>query len=227
MCGEFSYIEYTILSRKKTEGNRPLGRPSRRWKVPGNIKTNITEIEWKCIQLAQEKVERWALENTIMNPRVPQKTLNFLIIWEAISLSIRTLLHEVSFGIQASRFARTKPFNYLCRVLRPTPLLWGEEHCCQARVLSVLTSYFGVVHDLTVRSAMLFSLTHSEGASEVLAFKPGISVSIVSDYGLDNRAMRVLSPAGAKDSSSSLCPDRLWGPSSLLYYGYRGSFPRG
>jgi hypothetical protein len=24
-----------------------------------------------------------------------------------------------------------------------------------------------------------------------------------------------------------LCPDRLWGPPSLLYNGYRGSFPRG
>jgi hypothetical protein len=32
------------------------------------------------------------------------------------------------------------------------------------------------------------------------------SVSIVSDYGLDNRAIGVRSPAGAKDISSSLCP---------------------
>jgi hypothetical protein len=31
------------------------------------------------------------------------------------------------------------------------------------------------------------------------------SVSIVSDYGLDNRAMGVRSPAGAKDFSSILC----------------------
>jgi hypothetical protein len=53
------------------------------------------------------------------------------------------------------------------------------------------------------------------------------SGSIVSDYGLDDRAIGVRSPAGAKDFSSSLCPDPLWGPPSLLYNGYRGSFPRG
>jgi hypothetical protein len=29
-----------------------------------------------------------------------------------------------------------------------------------------------------------------------------------------------------KDFFSRLCPDRLWGPPSLLYNGYRGSFPR-
>jgi hypothetical protein len=54
------------------------------------------------------------------------------------------------------------------------------------------------------------------------------SVSIVSDYGLDDRAIGVRSPAGAKDFFLyPLCPDRLWGPPSLLYNGYRGSFARG
>jgi hypothetical protein len=48
-----------------------------------------------------------------------------------------------------------------------------------------------------------------------------------SDYELDNRAIGVRSPAGAKDFSSNLCPDRLWGPPSLLYNGYRGPFPGG
>jgi hypothetical protein len=33
----------------------------------------------------------------------------------------------------------------------------------------------------------------------------GSSGSIVSDHGLDDRAIRVRSPAGAKDFSSSLC----------------------
>jgi hypothetical protein len=35
--------------------------------------------------------------------------------------------------------------------------------------------------------------------------EPGSSVSIVSDYGLDDRAIGVRSPAGADDFSSSLC----------------------
>jgi hypothetical protein len=49
----------------------------------------------------------------------------------------------------------------------------------------------------------------------------------VSDYGLDDRAIGVRSPAGAKDFSSPLCPDRLWGPPSLLYNGYWDPFPGG
>jgi hypothetical protein len=39
-------------------------------------------------------------------------------------------------------------------------------------------------------------------------WEPGSSGSIVSDYGLDNRAIGVRSPAGAKDFSSNLC---IWG----------------
>jgi hypothetical protein len=47
-------------------------------------------------------------------------------------------------------------------------------------------------------------------------------------YGLDDPAIEVRSPAGAEDFSSSLlCPDRLWGPPSLLYNRYRESFPGG
>jgi hypothetical protein len=53
--------------------------------------------------------------------------------------------------------------------------------------------------------------------------EPGSSVSIVSGYGLGDRAIEVRSPAEAK--GFFLCPDRLWGPPSLLYNGYWGSFP--
>jgi hypothetical protein len=35
--------------------------------------------------------------------------------------------------------------------------------------------------------------------------EPGSSGSIVSDYGLDDRAIEVRSPAGAKDFASSIC----------------------
>jgi hypothetical protein len=60
-------------------------------------------------------------------------------------------------------------------------------------------------------------------------WEPGSSVSLVSGYVLDDRAIDVRSPAGAEDFSCSLlCPDRLWGPPSLLcIMGTRGPFPRG
>jgi hypothetical protein len=51
------------------------------------------------------------------------------------------------------------------------------------------------------------------------------SGGIVSDYGLDDRGSI---PGRVKGFILyPLCPDRLWGPPSLLYNGYRGSFPRG
>jgi hypothetical protein len=53
----------------------------------------------------------------------------------------------------------------------------------------------------------------------------GNSVSIVSGYGLHDQGIEVRSPAEAKDFFSSLCPDRLWGPPSLLYNGYQGCLP--
>jgi hypothetical protein len=54
------------------------------------------------------------------------------------------------------------------------------------------------------------------------------SVSIVSDYGLDDRAIGVRFPAGSKYFSSILCVQTgLCGPPSLLYNGYRGPFPGG
>jgi hypothetical protein len=54
------------------------------------------------------------------------------------------------------------------------------------------------------------------------------SVSIVSDYGLDNRAIAVRSPAGAKDFSSSLCVQTGSGahPASCTM-GTGGPFPGG
>jgi hypothetical protein len=51
------------------------------------------------------------------------------------------------------------------------------------------------------------------------------SGSIVSDCGLDDRGSI---PGGGKGFFLyPLCPDRLWVPPSLLYNGYRGSFPQG
>jgi hypothetical protein len=49
----------------------------------------------------------------------------------------------------------------------------------------------------------------------------------VSGHGLDDRAVEVLSQQRQRIFLYPLCPDRLWGPPSLLYNGYRRSFPRG
>jgi hypothetical protein len=56
----------------RPEGKRPLGRPRRRWE--DNIKRNLREIgidaaNW--IQLDQNRVQRRAFVNTVMNLRVP------------------------------------------------------------------------------------------------------------------------------------------------------------
>jgi hypothetical protein len=54
------------------EGKRPLGRPRRRWE--NNIKMDLREIgldgaNWR--QLAQDRVQRRAFADTVMNLRVP------------------------------------------------------------------------------------------------------------------------------------------------------------
>jgi hypothetical protein len=65
-------IEYSILVGKP-EGNRPLGRPRRRWE--GNIRMDLREIEERggvdWIHLAEERDHWRAVANTVMNLRVP------------------------------------------------------------------------------------------------------------------------------------------------------------
>jgi hypothetical protein len=56
----------------------------------------------------------------------------------------------------------------------------------------------------------------------------GSSGSIVSDYGLDDRAIEVRSPTGAEDFSSSSCIQTGSGAHPASYpMGTGGSFPRG
>jgi hypothetical protein len=59
-------------------------------------------------------------------------------------------------------------------------------------------------------------------------YEPVISVSIMSGYGLDDRAIGVRSPAGAKDFSSNLCVQTGSGahPASCTM-GKGGPFPGG
>jgi hypothetical protein len=62
---------YRILVGKP-EGSRPLGRPRRRW--VDNIKIDLSEIGWDdvdWVNLAQDRYQRRALVNTVMNLRVP------------------------------------------------------------------------------------------------------------------------------------------------------------
>jgi hypothetical protein len=57
---------------RDTLGKEPFGRPRRRWE--DNIKMDLREVGWECmdwIELAQNR-DRWrALENAVMNLRVP------------------------------------------------------------------------------------------------------------------------------------------------------------
>jgi hypothetical protein len=62
---------YRILVGKP-EGKRPLGRSRRAW--IDNIKIDLREIGWDgmdWIDLAQDREQRRALVNTVMNFRVP------------------------------------------------------------------------------------------------------------------------------------------------------------
>jgi hypothetical protein len=56
----------------RPEGKRPLGRPRRRWE--NNIKLDLREIgiggtNW--IRVAQDRVQCWTFENTVMNLQIP------------------------------------------------------------------------------------------------------------------------------------------------------------
>jgi hypothetical protein len=57
---------------EKSEGNRPLGRPTHRW--VDNTKMNLREIGWDgmdWIDLAQDRDWWRTLVNMVMNFRVP------------------------------------------------------------------------------------------------------------------------------------------------------------
>jgi hypothetical protein len=66
------------------------------------------------------------------------------------------------------------------------------------------------IHPKTVAGTRLFSVVLPDTVlgitnSDMIRCEAGSSVSVVSDYGLDDRAIEVLSLAEAKNFSSSLC----------------------
>jgi hypothetical protein len=66
-CMEEMRYPYKILVRKP-EDKRPLGMPMRRCK--DNIRMNFREIGWEVVDwmhVAQDRVQRWALVNMVMN----------------------------------------------------------------------------------------------------------------------------------------------------------------
>jgi hypothetical protein len=70
--GEGRGVYRVLVGRPK--GKRPLGRP--RHRSEDNIKLDLWEREidganW--IQLAQDRVQWWALVNMVMNLRVPKR----------------------------------------------------------------------------------------------------------------------------------------------------------
>ena len=81
----------------KPEGNRPLGRPRRRW--VDNIRMDLQEVacgymDW--IGLAQDR-DRWrTLVSVVMDLRVSCNAGNLLTNCKPVSSSRRTLHHGVS-----------------------------------------------------------------------------------------------------------------------------------
>jgi hypothetical protein len=53
------------------------------------------------------------------------------------------------------------------------------------------------------------------------------AVGIATGYGLDDRGVAVRVPGGSRIFTSQSHPDRVWGPSNLLFNEYRGAFPGG
>jgi hypothetical protein len=69
------------------------------------------------------------------------------------------------------------------------------------------------------RKYFLFATVQTESRDGV--------VGIATGYWLDDWWVGARVPIGSRIFSSPSRPDRLWGPSNLLYNGYRGLFPRG
>jgi hypothetical protein len=85
---------YRILVGK-SEGKRPLVRPTRRW--VDNIKIYLTEIGWDgmdWIDLAHDRHQWRTFVNMVMNLQVPENPGHFLSSCTIGCFSRRAQLHE-------------------------------------------------------------------------------------------------------------------------------------
>jgi hypothetical protein len=81
----------------KPEGNKPVGRPRRRWE--DNIKMDLREIEWggmDWIDLSQDRGQWRALVNMVMNLQVLQNVGKFLSSCATDGFLRRAQVHGVS-----------------------------------------------------------------------------------------------------------------------------------
>jgi hypothetical protein len=111
-------------------------------------------------------------------------------------------------------------------ITRALRKLEGSLPCSHCSLPVPILSQMNSIHNIQsyfpqVRVVIIFPSTSRLFGSR------NISLSIVSEYGQDDWAIGFRSPAETKDFSSDLCPDRLWGPTSLLYKGNRRPFPGG
>jgi hypothetical protein len=94
------------------------------------------------------------------------------------------------------------------------------------------TNHLGFGMDTTVVTAHVCEKWWKRNAALVIVVKSVTAlrsrdtvVSIATGYGLDDGRVRFRVPLGSRIFSSPRCRDRLWGPLSLLYSGYRSLFP--
>jgi hypothetical protein len=150
-------------------------------------------------------------------------------------LKVSVLTQYLLWGTEANRENLQSGFFLISRPsLQPgASRIWNISYNLYAATFSFYSysSPSSISHVGFIRFSLLaffFHLCILCMAPCILVFsKPDSSVSAVSGYGLDDRAIEVRYPAEAKIYFLYLlCPDRLWGPPSLLCNGYRRFFPR-
>jgi hypothetical protein len=96
------------------------------------------------------------------------------------------------------------------------------------RMMKLINSLIVFVNTLTIGPPVLYYYLYFIIISVeiIVKFSRDNSVGIATSYGLDDQNVGVRVPVGVRIFISPRCPDRLWGPPSLLYSGYRGLFRR-